>query len=95
MIVGVIAEAAAGEGVRRSIMHRLHSKLTHLGILAVVVGGLADCATKPPASNPEALALYEQTNDPLEPTNRFLYRVNNALEQYVLHPVAEAYAKLP
>lgn len=77
------------------MMHSLHSKLSLAGLLAVVVSGLAGCATKPPASNPEALAEYNQTNDPLEPTNRFLYRVNTALENYVLHPAAVAYNQLP
>ncbi|MBV9735040.1 MAG: VacJ family lipoprotein [Acidisphaera sp.] len=55
------------------------------------VGPLLGCATRPPASDPEALAEYNQTNDPLEPTNRFFYRVNDALDVVVLKPVAEAY----
>jgi phospholipid-binding lipoprotein MlaA len=59
--------------------------VTMLGIM------LAGCATRPPASNQAAVAEYEQTNDPLEPMNRFLYRVNNALDTYVLRPAAEAY----
>ncbi len=52
---------------------------------------LAACATKPPASDPEALQEYQQTNDPLEPTNRFFYRVNNTLDAYLLKPAAQAY----
>lgn len=64
-----------------------------LPLACVTILGLAlsACATRPPASNPAAVADYEQTNDPLEPTNRFLYRVNNALDTYVLRPVAVAY----
>lgn len=54
-------------------------------------GPLLGCATRPPASDPAALADYEQTNDPLEPTNRFFYRVNDALDTVILKPIAEAY----
>lgn len=52
---------------------------------------LAACADKPPASDPEAVADYEQTNDPLEPTNRVFYKVDDTLDTYALKPVAQAY----
>lgn len=52
---------------------------------------LAGCATRPPASDPEALAEYEQTNDPAEPTNRRLYAVHQGIDSYVLRPVAVGY----
>ncbi len=52
---------------------------------------LGACATKPPASDADATAEYEQTNDPLEPTNRFFYRVDDTLDTYTLKPVAQAY----
>ncbi len=52
---------------------------------------LAACASKPPTSDPEALQDYQQTNDPLEPTNRFFYRVNDTLDAYTLKPAAQAY----
>lgn len=64
-----------------------HLLMAALSLVVVVAG----CATPPPASNPEAVAEFKQTNDPLEPTNRFLYRVNNALDNYVLRPAAIAY----
>lgn len=53
--------------------------------------GLAGCATRPPASDPEALAAYKQNDDPLEPLNRKLYAFNNALDTYAMKPVAEGY----
>lgn len=53
--------------------------------------GLGACAAKPPASDPAAVAEFRQTNDPLEPTNRFFYKVNDGLDTYVLRPVAVAY----
>jgi phospholipid-binding lipoprotein MlaA len=50
---------------------------------------LSGCATRP--ADPQALADYKTTNDPLEPTNRFFYRVNTTLDRYTLRPVAQAY----
>jgi phospholipid-binding lipoprotein MlaA len=52
---------------------------------------LSGCATKPPATDADAVQEYEQTNDPLEPTNRFFYRVNDSLDRYTLKPIAEGY----
>jgi phospholipid-binding lipoprotein MlaA len=61
--------------------------------LALAAGGLAlaGCATRPPASDADAVQEYEQTNDPLEPTNRFFYRVNDSLDRYTLKPLAQGY----
>ncbi|MBB3173143.1 phospholipid-binding lipoprotein MlaA [Endobacter medicaginis] len=56
--------------------------------LAIAVS-LAGCATKP--TDPDALAEYNQTNDPLEPTNRTFYNVSTTLDRYTLKPVAKAY----
>ena len=58
---------------------------------ACAVACLAGCATPPPASDKDAVAEYEQTNDPLEPTNRFFYRVTDAVDGAVLKPVAQGY----
>ncbi len=52
---------------------------------------LAACATPPPASEPDALADYKQTNDPLEPTNRVFYAVNNGIDAVILRPLAVGY----
>lgn len=52
---------------------------------------LAGCATPPPASDPEAVAEFNRTNDPLEPTNRFFYKVNDVLDTYLLRPAAIVY----
>ena len=59
-----------------------------LTVLALLGTG---CATRPPATDPEAVAEYQANNDPLEPTNRFLYRVNDVLDTNVLEPVARGY----
>jgi phospholipid-binding lipoprotein MlaA len=62
--------------------------------LTLALSGLAalgGCATSPPASDPQALSEYRSTDDPLEPTNRLFYRVNDALDGAILRPVAVAY----
>ena len=60
-------------------------------LLAAGLVTLAGCATKPPASDPEAQAEFRQNNDPYEPANRFSYRVSNTLDTYALKPAAQAY----
>jgi phospholipid-binding lipoprotein MlaA len=64
-----------------------------LGMAAPLLAALAlaACATKPPASDVEATQEFKQTNDPLEPTNRFFYDVNDKLDRYTLKPVAQGY----
>jgi phospholipid-binding lipoprotein MlaA len=57
-------------------------------VLPLLAGG---CATKPAASDADAVAEYQQTNDPLEPSNRFFYSVDDTLEKYTLRPVAQGY----
>jgi phospholipid-binding lipoprotein MlaA len=62
-----------------------------LPVLTAVILGLQGCATKPPADDPDAVADYEQTDDPLEPTNRVFYAINNGLDTVILKPAALAY----
>ena len=59
--------------------------------MTAVAVGLSGCATRPPADDPDAVADFEQTNDPLEPTNRVFYAVNNGLDTVILRPAALAY----
>lgn len=67
---------------------RLRSTLLTIAAACALLGA---CAHAPPASDPEALAEYRQTNDPLEPTNRVFYRINNGLDTAILAPAARAY----
>ncbi len=60
-------------------------------LLAASLTALAACATKPPPGDQLAQEEYNESNDPLEPTNRFFYRINDGLDTYVLRPVAVAY----
>ena len=56
-----------------------------------VMGWLAGCATPPPASDTEAVAEFNELNDPLEPTNRALDRVGDHFHRFVLRPIAQTY----
>jgi phospholipid-binding lipoprotein MlaA len=58
---------------------------------ALLILALAGCATPPPASDPDAVAYFKETNDPLEPLNRKFYAINNALDEAILRPAAKAY----
>ena len=60
-------------------------------VLSLAVMVLSGCATRPAADDPDAIADYEQTNDPLEPTNRVFYAINNGLDTVLLRPAAQAY----
>lgn len=62
-----------------------------VALLAAVALLASGCATRPPATDPDALAEYQANNDPLEPTNRFIYRVNDVVDTDVLRPVAQGY----
>jgi phospholipid-binding lipoprotein MlaA len=75
----------------RGKMMRVPLRTSLLLTAALSVATVAGCATKPPASDPDALAEYNETNDPLEPTNRVFYKVNNAIDAAVLRPAAKAY----
>ncbi len=52
---------------------------------------MAGCATPPPADDKEAVAEWEQTNDPLEPMNRAIFDFNNAVDKALIKPVAQGY----
>jgi phospholipid-binding lipoprotein MlaA len=68
------------------------SLLSLTAVMALAVPMLLGaCAAKPPASDPDALAEYNETNDPLEPTNRVFYAINNGLDTVILKPLAQAY----
>ena len=53
--------------------------------------GLGGCATRPAASDQEAVAEFKENNDPYEPLNRVGYAINNGADTYLLAPVARAY----
>jgi len=65
--------------------------LASLAVIVMPMLALGGCATKPPASDADALAEYNETNDPLEPTNRVFYAINNGIDTVILKPAAQAY----
>jgi phospholipid-binding lipoprotein MlaA len=68
----------------------LHPRLA-LAAALLLLGPLLGCATPPPASDADAVADFKEANDPLEPTNRVLYAINNGLDTVILRPLAIAY----
>lgn len=74
----------------------LRTGLRPLGVVsaAVMLAALSGCATPPPASDPDAVADFKETNDPIEPTNRVFYAVNNGIDTVLLRPAAQAYVWL-
>lgn len=62
--------------------------------LAVALGLLAGCAIRPPADDPEAVAEFEQLNDPLEPANRAIFRFNEAIDTVAIKPAAQGYRQV-
>lgn len=45
----------------------------------------------PPSNDPEALATYEEANDPLEPMNRYFFELNGFADEVLLKPLAGWY----
>jgi len=70
---------------------RLSTRLISRAAGAFIALGLSGCATPPPDSDPDAVADFRQTNDPFEPTNRVVYKVNDTLDTAVMKPAAQAY----
>lgn len=70
---------------------RVPQTIRHWMLAAATAMLLFGCATPPPADDPEAVADFKQTNDPLEPTNRVFYAINDGLDTVILTPAAKAY----
>jgi phospholipid-binding lipoprotein MlaA len=77
--------------MRAVFLRRSPSRSVFLAGCLLLAGGLAGCATPPPADDPDAVADFRQTNDPLEPTNRVFYKINDGIDTVVLKPAAQAY----
>jgi phospholipid-binding lipoprotein MlaA len=61
-------------------------------VAALVAPTLFGCATPP--TDPAALAAFEQTDDPLEPTNRKILEANMVLDTILFRPVAKVYVTI-
>jgi len=70
-------------------------KICVVSVLALGAFSLmAGCATAPPADDKEAMAAFEEANDPLEPVNRIVFEVNRGIDRVLLRPVAEFYRNI-
>ena len=58
-------------------------------VLLLAATVLAGCATPP--TDPDELAAFKETNDPLEPMNRYFFEVNYGLDELLIKPVAAWY----
>jgi phospholipid-binding lipoprotein MlaA len=77
----------AGSGGLRRILAAIAPGL-------LLTGLLAGCATAPPPSDTANYQAYEQQNDPLEPTNRVFYAINDKIDRYAFKPVAQGYVDI-
>lgn len=66
-------------------------KFKHTVFSAVAVLALSACASKPPASNPEALRAYQENNDPFEPWNRSMMQLDQGLDTVFFDPAIAVY----
>lgn len=57
----------------------------------VLLVALAACATRTDPSNKAAVQAYEETNDPIEPLNRYFFELNRFFDIILLKPVATWY----
>ncbi len=67
------------------------ANLAQFAFGCILMASLAGCATRPDASNPMAVAAYEEANDPLEPFNRAMFKVDAGLDKVVVRPVVTVY----
>ena len=52
---------------------------------------LSACATKPPASDRDAVRAFEEINDPLEPWNRAMLQLDQGLDTVLFNPFISVY----
>ena len=76
--------------MNRDVAPMMFSRLFALLICALVMTG---CATAPAPGDRDAVADFEEINDPFEPTNRGVFTVNRALDRLALKPAATVYRK--
>jgi phospholipid-binding lipoprotein MlaA len=79
---------AARRSARLEAGRRPAPDLLRPAALALLLG-LGACASEP--TDPAARVAYNETNDPLEPTNRAIFDANQFLDRNALKPVAQAY----
>lgn len=74
--------------VVRAFRIRVRGTIASAACIAFLAAG---CATPPPADDREAVAAFNETNDPYEPFNRAMLDFNLALDKAILKPVTYVY----
>ncbi len=77
------------------ITRRANEILRRFGALALALSLIAGCATAPDPGDTEAVAEYEEVNDPGEPTMRVIFEFNRGLDTAILKPAAEVLRETP
>ena len=73
------------------LMDVMRHKVLRLGAVLLLGFMVSACATAPDPNDKEAVAEYNEINDPLEPFNRAMFEFNRGLDTLVLRPVAAMY----
>lgn len=60
----------------------------------LVMALLAGCATPPPQTDTADYQAYQEQNDPLEPTNRVFFNINDKIDRYAFKPIAKGYVAI-
>jgi len=80
---------------KRSLWDRsfnvLHQKMLRVGAVILLGVMVTACASVPSSNDPEAVAEYNEINDPLEPFNRAMFELNRGLDTLLLRPAATLY----
>ncbi|MFC7474570.1 VacJ family lipoprotein [Dankookia sp. GCM10030260] len=64
---------------------------TRFTVALLALALVAGCAARPDPSDPDEVAEFKQTNDPIEPFNRRMFAVHQGIDRVILRPVAVAY----
>ncbi len=81
--------------MRSGTMKKTMKQALAMALPGLMLGTLlAGCATAPPKTDTADYQAYQQQNDPIEPTNRFFYKVNDKIDRYAFKPVAQGYVDI-
>jgi phospholipid-binding lipoprotein MlaA len=77
--------------MRLTIRSRFRRAVSSCTVALLALAILSGCATRPDPSDPDEVAEFKQTNDPIEPFNRSMFAVHQGIDRVILRPVAVAY----